>query len=152
MKYDDLQGDFAHGCDTKATGISRSLRVASDGVMVISAGARAEAAAGLLPESRCRICRDPRIRRIVDELLSWRGAPVRVGTRFRCITLAEVHRRLAPINADRGLGDQISYTSLWNHRWRHYEVDGVMARVDARLLKHLQRLSAPDRGTIGASQ
>lgn len=105
--------------------------------------------APLIVEPRCRICRDPSIRDEVDALLAWRGAPVRAKGKVRCITLAEIYRSLEHLNSLRRVGDRLTYTSLWNHTRRHFLIDGVMARVDARLQRDLQRLSEPCRTISG---
>ena len=89
-----------------------------------------------MPESRCRVCREPCMRRVVDELLSWRGVPVPLGgSRFRTVKLAEIHRHL---NDSRGAGDRVTYTSLWNHARRHYGVGRALARADTQFQKQVQ--------------
>ena len=63
-------------------------------------------------EPRCRICRDPAVRRLVNDLLDWRGVPIILGggKRHR-ITYADILRDLEPLNEGRDKRDRITYTA-----------------------------------------
>ena len=60
----------------------------------MSTKTRAERADVEPREPRCRICRDPDVRRLVNDLLDWRGVPIRLGrgkthlspTQISCVT------------------------------------------------------------------
>ena len=72
-------------------------------------------------EPRCRVCRDPDIRSLVDELLDLRGIPIILGRgKIHRITLTDILRDLAPLNEGRDDRHRITYDSLWNHSQRHY--------------------------------
>jgi hypothetical protein len=74
-------------------------------------------------EPRCRVCRDPDIRSLVDDLLVLRGIPIILGRgKFHRITLTEILRDLAPLNEGRDDRHRITYASLWNHCQRHYDL------------------------------
>ena len=79
-------------------------------------------------EPRCRVCRDPDVRRLVNDLLRWRGAPVFLegGKTRRMITYAEILRILDPIIEGSDERDRITYSSLWVHAKRHYDIEGVL--------------------------
>jgi hypothetical protein len=78
-------------------------------------------------EPRCRICRDPDVRRFVNDFLGWRGARVFVeGGKTHRITYAEILRILEPINEGRDERDRITYDSLWIHAKRHFDTEGVV--------------------------
>jgi hypothetical protein len=79
-------------------------------------------------EPRCRVCRDPFVRRRVNDLLGRRGFPVVLEDgRFHQITYADILRALEPINESRDKRDRITYDSLWVHAQRHYELAGIAA-------------------------
>jgi hypothetical protein len=61
----------------------------------MSTNSRAERADLMPPEPRCRICRDPGLRRLVNDLLSnWHGIPVfPEGRRTRRVSYTEVLRK-----------------------------------------------------------
>ena len=97
--------------------------------------------ADLLPrEPRCRICRDPAVRRLVNDLLDPRGVPVILegGSMRHRITYTDILGMLEPINEGRDKGDQITYDSLWIHAKRHYDVARVAAYWGARMDKELR--------------
>ena len=65
-------------------------------------------------EPRCRVCRDPDIRSLVDDRLDWRGVPIILGR-------GKIHR--------------ITYDSLWIHvasqsvaciRWNRWNVQPII--------------------------
>jgi hypothetical protein len=79
-------------------------------------------------ESRCRICRDETVRLFVNKLLDWRGAPIILGLgKTHVITYADILRDLEPLNEGRDERDRITYSSLWVHAKRHYDLAGLMA-------------------------
>jgi hypothetical protein len=70
---------------------------------LMSMKTRAELADFEPVEPRCRICRDPDVRRLVNDLLDWRGTPIILGHRkTHRVTLADVFRGLEPLNEGRG--------------------------------------------------
>jgi hypothetical protein len=79
-------------------------------------------------ERRCRVCRDPDVRRLVDHLLDWRGTPI-IGSRGKAqvVTYTDILRWLAPLNEAREKGQRITYDSVWNHANRHYGLAGIVA-------------------------
>jgi hypothetical protein len=100
---------------------------------------RAERACFEPAEQRCRICRDPDVRHLVNELLDWRGVPVFVedGKTHR-ITLRDIIRAMEPLNQGRDPRDTITYSSLWVHTRRHHDIEGVAAYWSARMYKELR--------------
>ena len=48
--------------------------------------ARAQRADVMPREPRCRVCRDPAVRILVNEMLDWRGVPIRLGLGKTCVT------------------------------------------------------------------
>jgi hypothetical protein len=84
-------------------------------------------------EPLCRICRDPGLRRLVNQLLDWRGVPIPEGGKTYRIT--SYRTILAWINKQRPDADPISYDSLWVHAKRHYEFAGIVAYWSARMDK-----------------
>jgi hypothetical protein len=87
-------------------------------------------------EPRCRICRDPGLRRRVNQLLDWRGVPIPEGGKTYRIT--SYRTILAWINKERPDADQITYDSLWIHSKRHHELAGVVAYWSARIENELR--------------
>lgn len=86
-------------------------------------------------EPRCRICRDETVRVAVNELLNWRGVPVvQQDGRSHAITLTEILAQLQPLNDGREKGDRITYNSLWIHAKRHYDLAGMAAYWNTRML------------------
>jgi hypothetical protein len=45
---------------------------------------------------------------------------------------------LEPINEGRDQGDQISYSSLWVHAKRHYDIEGIAAYWEAWFYRELR--------------
>jgi hypothetical protein len=91
-------------------------------------------------EPRCRVCRDPDVRRLVNDLLRWRGIPIFLeGGNTRRISYAEILRALGPINEGRDERDRITYDCLWVHAKRHYDLDGVEAYWRAWFPKEIHR-------------
>jgi hypothetical protein len=71
-------------------------------------------------EPRCRVCRDPDIRSLANELLALRGIPIILSRdKIHRITYADILRDLTPLSAEGATSDQISYDSLWVHAKRH---------------------------------
>jgi hypothetical protein len=93
-------------------------------------------------EPRCRVCRDPDVRRLVNDLLDWVGVPVLQGGKTHRITYADVLRHLEPINECRNEGDRITYDALWTHAKRHYDLAGIAAYWRARMDKELRNALA----------
>ena len=90
-------------------------------------------------EPRCRICRDEGLRVLVNELLDWRGVPIILGRgKTHRITYADILRDLEPLNEGREKSDRLSYSSLWVHAKRHYDIAGVAAYWAARMNRDLR--------------
>lgn len=90
-------------------------------------------------EPRCRICRHEAVRLQVNELLNWRGVPIRLGRGKKyVVTYASILRDLEPLNEGRGRSDRITYDSLWIHAKRHYDVNGISDYWNARIYKELR--------------
>jgi hypothetical protein len=90
-------------------------------------------------EPRCRVCRDPDVRRLVNDLLDWRGALISWGAgRFHRVTSADILLTLEPLNETRDKEDQITYKSLWVHAKRHYDLAGIAAYWTSRIDKELR--------------
>ncbi len=90
-------------------------------------------------EPRCRVCRDPDIRSLVDDLLVWRGIPIIVGRgKIHRITLTEILRDLEPLNESRDTRRPITYDSLWVHAKRHYDLAGTAAYRRTRMSKEFK--------------
>ena len=96
-------------------------------------------------EPRCRVCRDPDIRSLVDDRLAWRGVPIFLGRgRFHRITLAEIMRDLEPLNEGRDKRRRITYASLWVHANRHYDLAGTPDYRSVRISVKLKDVLAGD--------
>jgi hypothetical protein len=92
-------------------------------------------------EPRCRVCRDPDVRRLVNDLLDWHGVPIiREGGKIHRITLTEILRSLEPLNEGRDRRDRITYDSLWIHAQRHYSLAGKAAYWSAPMNKELRNV------------
>jgi hypothetical protein len=90
-------------------------------------------------EPRCRVCRDPDVRTLVNELLDWRGVPIVRGRgKIHRITLTEILRDLEALNEGRDARDRITYDSLWIHFQRHYSLAGRVAYRRARARKEFK--------------
>lgn len=109
-------------------------------------------------EPRCRICRDPLVRRRVNELLDWRdlsnvlqrwatSSPELVPA--RSVTCRSVLASLSDINEGLEERDRISYSVLWVHAKRHHEADGFLAHWATKLDKELRRGLGRFRGQHG---
>jgi hypothetical protein len=92
-------------------------------------------------EPRCRICRDPDVRRLVNDLLGWRGVPAILEGRNkrRAITYTDIFSMLEPLNEGRDEKDRITYDSLWVHAKRHYDIEGVVDYWTARFPRELRK-------------
>jgi hypothetical protein len=91
-------------------------------------------------EPRCRICRDPDIRSLVDDLLDLRGVPIILDRgKIHRITLTEILRDLAPLNEGCDTRDRITYDSLWVHAKRHYDLAGIVAYRRTRTAKEFKK-------------
>ena len=92
-------------------------------------------------EPRCRICRDSDVRRLVNDLLGWRGVPAILegGNKRRPITYTDILGMLEPLNEGRDTKDRITYDSLWVHAKRHYDLDGIAAYWSARMHRELRK-------------
>ncbi len=90
-------------------------------------------------EPRCRVCQDPDVRRLVNDLLDWRGVPIPVGRgKMHWVSYADILRTLEPINKRRDKTNRITYDSLWIHAKRHYDVIGTTAYFMAQVDKVLR--------------
>jgi hypothetical protein len=80
------------------------------------------------------------VRRLVNDLLDWRGVPIirGRGKRHR-ITYADILRDLEPLNEGRDKRDRITYDSLWVHAKRHYDLAGIVTYWTARMDKELRK-------------
>ena len=115
-------------------------------MLVSHARQPAEPLALQIDEPRCRVCRDPDVRRRVNALLQWRGVPIFLeGGKTHRITYADILRDLEPINRGRAEGDRISYSSLRIHAKRHYELAGVVAYWSTWMDKQLRDLCGDKR-------
>ena len=92
-------------------------------------------------EPRCRICRDPDVRRLVNDLLDWHGVPVILegGKKTHPITYTDIFGLLEPLNEGRDKRDRITYDSLWVHAKRHYDLEGLAAYWSARMHRELRK-------------
>lgn len=90
-------------------------------------------------EPRCRICRNSAVRRAVNGLLDWRGAPLPDGGTigYQDILTAIRKDNLVPSYCGR-----LTYTSLWNHAQRHHDQDSVTAYWTSRLNRELSEVLA----------
>jgi hypothetical protein len=79
-------------------------------------------------EPRCRVCRDPAVRRLVNDLLDWHGVPVILegGSKLHRITYVDILDMLEPVNEDREERDRITYDSLRIHAKRHHDLEGIV--------------------------
>jgi hypothetical protein len=103
-------------------------------------------------EPRCRICRDPTVRRLVNSLLDWRGVPLPMdGAKSHGITYADILGVLEPLNQGRPERDRITYDSLWVHAKRHYDFAGIAAYWGARLDTELRNALLAHRDHRGRS-
>ena len=79
-------------------------------------------------EPRCRICRDPGVRRLVNDRLACRGVPIPLGRdKTHRVTYADIFRDVAPLNEGRDESARITYDCLWVHAKRHYDRAGRVA-------------------------
>jgi hypothetical protein len=79
------------------------------------------------------------VRRLVNDLLDWHGAPINLGRgKTHLVTYADILRDLEPLNAGRGKRDRITYDSLWIHAKRHYDLAGIAAYWRSRMDKELR--------------
>jgi len=105
----------------------------------MSTKAGAERADVMPREPRCRICRDEVVRILVNHLLDWRGVPVILGDgKKHPITYASILRDLEPLNEGRDKRDWITYSALWVHAKRHYDLAGIQAYWGARIFRELR--------------
>jgi hypothetical protein len=89
-------------------------------------------------EPRCRICRDERVRVLVNKLLDWHGAPIILGRgKTHVVTDADILRDLEPLNKGRDERDRITYDSLRVHAKRHYDNAAITAYWRARMHREL---------------
>lgn len=87
-------------------------------------------------ERRCRICRDPALRKLVNDLLDWRGTPIpKHPGKFGVITYMEILGALDPVNQGREPRNQITYDCLWVHAKRHHDVTAVGAYLTAHIVE-----------------
>jgi len=92
-------------------------------------------------EPRCRICRDENVRVLVNELLDLRETSIILGTGVtHVVTYADILRELEPVNKGRDKKNRITYSSLWAHAKRHYELAGILDYREARLDKEMKNV------------
>jgi hypothetical protein len=92
-------------------------------------------------EPRCRICRDDIVRVLVNELLDLRETSIILGTgETHVVTYADILRELEPVNKGRDKKNRITYSSLWAHAKRHYELAGILDYREARLDKEMKNV------------
>ncbi len=91
-------------------------------------------------EPRCRICRHSDVRRVVNDLLDWRGVHVILegGNKRDRINYTDILGMLKPLNEGRDKRDRITYDSLWVHAKRHYDLAGIVAYWQTRLDRELR--------------
>jgi hypothetical protein len=99
-------------------------------------------------ESRCRICRDPELRLLVDALLDWRGVPVPLaGGKMHRITYADVLRALEPFSVICADWERLTYNNVWIHAQRHYDIAGIAAYWTRRTGKEVRNFLKDNRCT-----
>jgi hypothetical protein len=95
-------------------------------------------------EPRCRICRDPDLRLLVNALLDWHGVPVPLESgKMDLITYADILRAVEPIN---GGWDPITYHNVRVHAKRHYDLAGIAAYWSRRTEKEVRNFLKDSRG------
>ena len=95
-------------------------------------------------EPRCRICRDPDLRLLVNALLDWHGVPVPLESgKMDLITYADILRAVEPIN---GGWDRITYQNVRSHAKRHYDLAGIAAYWSRRTEKEVRNFLKDSRG------
>ena len=67
-------------------------------------------------EPRCRICRDPGVRRLVNDRLDWHGSHPLGRDKTHRITYADIVRDVAALNEGRDQSARITYDCLWDPR------------------------------------
>jgi len=79
-------------------------------------------------EPRCRICRDPGVRRLVDDRLDWHGVPIFLARgKTHRVTYADIFGDVAALNESRDPRAPITYSSLWVHAKRHHDLSARVA-------------------------
>jgi hypothetical protein len=97
-------------------------------------------------EPRCRVCRDPVMRHLVNQRLDWVRTPIiKHEGKSHTVTYADIFRALEPLNKTRDERERVSYDSLWVHARRHHDVAAVGAYLMAKMLKELVK-------TLGSSK
>lgn len=64
-------------------------------------------------EPRCRICQDDNVRVLVNKLLAYKP----IG-----LSIADILRIVEPVNEGRSKNKRVTYSSLWVHSRRHYDI------------------------------
>lgn len=82
-------------------------------------------------ERRCRVCRDPQIRELVNKLLAH-------GHSYPAIVAL-----LEPLNATRARNRQITKACVWKHSKRHFNLQAPTAAIWRRILKKRAAESRP---------
>ena len=91
-------------------------------------------------EPRCRVCRDPAVRRLINARLDWLGTPIVLGQgKSHTITYVDIWRGLDCVNEGCDPKDRITYSSLWVHAKKHHDWAAVAAYQMANLLKELRK-------------
>jgi hypothetical protein len=90
-------------------------------------------------EARCKICRDPDLRLLVDALLDWHGVPVPLaGGKMHRITYADVFRALEPFSVICADWERLTYNNVWLHAQRHHGLAGIAAYWSRRTEKEVR--------------
>lgn len=100
-------------------------------------------------EPRCRVCRDPLVRRRVNDLLEERrlvnaminicGASTSTAAAPSKVSYTSILAELEPFNEGLAERDRVTYSSLWVHSRRHESPQGMVAHWAARADKELRR-------------
>jgi hypothetical protein len=79
------------------------------------------------------------VRVLVNELLDWHRVSTILGPGNGPVdTYADILRELEPVNKGRDKKNRITYSSLWVHAKRHYELAGITDYWEARLDKEMK--------------
>jgi len=122
---------------------------------LVRTGSEAEGLDVWPQEPRCRVCRDPDVRRLVNDLLRWRGIPIILvgGNRRRRVNYGDILAMLGPANEGREERDRITYSSLWIHAKRHYDTAAMVDYWETRFYQELRNaMRGSGRRTCRTSQ
>ena len=88
-------------------------------------------------EPRCKICRDPNLRKSVNTMLA------------QGLTRRAIEHALAPINAYREGNEVVTYWNIRNHQENHYNVNEAARAVYENILKKHEREDAEFGHAVG---